>query len=324
MSSETVDKHSLLKDKIKYDPLSADLRWSLFVGALQSYRFDTVLRPFPPSFCLDNGEKDIKRLEQCADKVTSLQDLLKKSDICEEILDLVSWVLDKQFQICSTQDIGFEDLKKLTKDTGTCTKPDYIFEVLPSESARAAFEAKRDGRALMYAYHGSRFENFHSILHNGLISHMNKISVFGEGTYLSSELSVSLHYSPMGLGWEHSTLGKKISCVALCEMIDDSAVKCQTKTDDNQNRSRATGSMAGEVPDKYYVVQNNEVIRIKYLLVYAQKSAPSRSLTSCWVSWLHQHKFAVMMFLYILILGLVGLANSRTFKYYFRKYFKAR
>lgn len=46
--------------------------------------------------------------------------------------------------------------------------------------------------------------------------------------------------------------------------------------DDNQNRSRATGSMAGEVPDKYYVVQNNEVIRIKYLLVYAQKSAPSR------------------------------------------------
>ena len=62
MSSETVDKHSLLKDKIKYDPLSADLRWSLFVGALQSYRFDTVLRPFPPSFCLDNGEKDIKRL----------------------------------------------------------------------------------------------------------------------------------------------------------------------------------------------------------------------------------------------------------------------
>lgn len=41
---------------------------------------------------------------------------------------------------------------------------------------------------------------------------------------------MSLHYSPMGLGWEHSTLGKKISCVALCEMIDDSAVKCQTKT----------------------------------------------------------------------------------------------
>ena len=34
--------------------------------------------------------------------------------------------------------------------------------------------------------------------------------------------------------------------------------------------------MAGDVPDKYYVVQNNEVIRIKYLLVYVQKSSPSR------------------------------------------------
>jgi poly[ADP-ribose] polymerase 16 len=57
-----------------------------------------------------------------------------------------------------------------------------------------------------------------------------QISVFGEGTYLSSELSLSLHYSPVGLGWDQSLLGKMISCVALCEMIDDPAVKCQAKT----------------------------------------------------------------------------------------------
>lgn len=324
MPTDRDAKYSIVQSKIKNDPLSADLQWSLFVGALQSYRCDTVLRPFPPSFCFENGEKDVKRLERCVDKVQNLQKLMTQSDISEEIVDLVTWVLDKPFQICLRKDISFEDVKKLTKECGNSTKPDYIFEVVPNELTYANFEEKRQGRELLYAYHGSRFENFHSILHNGLISHMNKISVFGEGTYLSSELSVSLLYSPGGLGWDHSLLGKMISCVALCEMIDDPAVKCQAKTDNNQNRSRATGSMAGDVPDKYYVVQNNEVIRIKYLLVYVQKSSPSRSLTSCWMSWLHGHKFVVMMFLYILILGIIGIANSRTFKFYIRKYYKSK
>jgi poly[ADP-ribose] polymerase 16 len=55
------------------------------------------------------------------------------------------------------------------------------------------------------------------------------VGVFGEGTYLSSELSVSLHYSPMGRSWERSNLGDKLSCVAVCEMIDDPSVKCQVK-----------------------------------------------------------------------------------------------
>lgn len=56
-----------------------------------------------------------------------------------------------------------------------------------------------------------------------------QVGVFGEGTYLSGELSVSLHYSPMGRSWERSSLGDKLSCVAVCEMIDDPSVKCQVK-----------------------------------------------------------------------------------------------
>jgi len=52
--------------------------------------------------------------------------------------------------------------------------------------------------------------------------------MFGEGTYLSSELSVCLHYSPNGTGWDHSVVGKQLSCVAVCEIIDDPSVKCKT------------------------------------------------------------------------------------------------
>lgn len=62
-----------------------------------------------------------------------------------------------------------------------------------------------------------------------LLPYFFKVSVFGEGTYLSSELSVSLLYSPTGEGWKSSSLGGKLSCVCVCEMIDDPSVKCQVK-----------------------------------------------------------------------------------------------
>ena len=60
--------------------------------------------------------------------------------------------------------------------------------------------------------------------------HIFQNALFGEGTYLSSELAISLQYSPHGRGWEYSMLGDRLSCVAVCEMIDNPEwVKCQTK-----------------------------------------------------------------------------------------------
>lgn len=50
-------------------------------------------------------------------------------------------------------------------------------------------------------------------------------SLFGKGIYLSSELSVSLPYSPVGYGWGGSILGSDMSCVALCEIINHPDVK---------------------------------------------------------------------------------------------------
>jgi len=54
-------------------------------------------------------------------------------------------------------------------------------------------------------------------------------SLFGHGIYLSSELSVSLPYSPMGYGWGQSSVGSEMSCVALCEIVDHPDVKFQDK-----------------------------------------------------------------------------------------------
>lgn len=53
--------------------------------------------------------------------------------------------------------------------------------------------------------------------------------MFGEGTYLTSDLSMALLYSPHSSGWTESLLGPLLSCVALCEVIDHPDVKCQVK-----------------------------------------------------------------------------------------------
>ena len=55
------------------------------------------------------------------------------------------------------------------------------------------------------------------------------MSLFGKGTYLSSELAVSMLYSPGGQGWTKSQLGSNLGCVAVCQMIDDASVKCTVR-----------------------------------------------------------------------------------------------
>ena len=100
-------------------------------------------------------------------------------------------------------------------------------------------------------------------------------SLFGEGTYLSSDLSVCMPYSVYGSGWCYSRLGQRLSCVAVCQVLDHPGVKCTVQSNQNgspsRTRARARNSMGGDVPERYYVVTNNELIRVKYLLVYAEK-----------------------------------------------------
>ncbi|XP_070324737.1 protein mono-ADP-ribosyltransferase PARP16 isoform X5 [Odocoileus virginianus] len=242
------------------DVLAADLRCSFFASALRSYKRDSVLRPFPASY----ARHDCKDFEAL-----------------------------------------FEKIQKLTGTPHTPVPvPDFLFEVEYSDPANTKFYETKGERDLIYAFHGSRLENFHSIIHNGLHCHLNKTSLFGEGTYLTSDLSLALIYSPHGHGWQHSLLGPILSCVAVCEVIDHPDVKCQTKKKDSKEidrrRARIKHSEGGDVPPKYFVVTNNQLLRVKYLLVYSQKQPNSRA--SSQLSWVSSHWFTVMITLYLLLL----------------------
>ena len=58
------------------DPVAADLRCSLFVAAAQSYKRDSLLRPFPPRYISDDN-KDFDELVSCSDS-----EKLLNTDFC--------------------------------------------------------------------------------------------------------------------------------------------------------------------------------------------------------------------------------------------------
>ncbi|XP_011216800.2 protein mono-ADP-ribosyltransferase PARP16 isoform X2 [Ailuropoda melanoleuca] len=285
------------------DVLAADLRCSLFASALQSYKRDSVLRPFPASYARHDC-KDFEALLADASKLPNLKELLQSSG-------------DKDIR---ARDL-FEKIQKLTGAPHTPVPvPDFLFEIEYSNSANAKFYETKGERDLIYAFHGSRLENFHSIIHNGLHCHLNKTSLFGEGTYLTSDLSLALIYSPHGLGWQRSLLGPLLSCVAVCEVINHPDVKCQMKKKDSKEidrrRARIKHSEGGDVPPKYFVVTNNQLLRVKYLLVYSQKQ-PSRA--SSQLSWFSSHWFTVMISLYLLLLLIVSAINSSAFQHFWNR-----
>ncbi|KAM5293442.1 protein mono-ADP-ribosyltransferase PARP16 isoform 2-T2 [Ctenodactylus gundi] len=308
------------KELVGRDVLAADLRCSLFASALQSYKRDSVLRPFP-AYYARHDTKDFEALLADARDLPNLKELLQASGD-KRAWDLVSWILSSK--VLTVHSAGKAEFKKIQQLAGAphtpVAVPDFLFEIEYFDPANAKFYETKGERDLLYAFHGSRLENFHSILHNGLHCHLNKTSLFGEGTYLTSDLSLALIYSPHGHGWQHSLLGPILSCVAVCEVIDHPDVKCQTKKKDSteidRRRARIKHSEGGDIPPKYFVVTNNQLVRVKYLLVYSQKQ-PKRA--SSQLSWFSSHWFVVTMSLYLLLLFVVSVLNSSAFQHFWSR-----
>lgn len=148
--------------------------------------------------------------------------------------DLRDWIVTHgtmQLHLISIVDLPEKAQTKLTEHQSNPTyktlKPPLIFQVTESTTRRSKVENFSNLKSLygsFYAFHGSALENYHSILHNGLAISLNKRSLFGFGTYLSSKLSTAIEFSPFGNNVYANTrkgiLGKRLSCVALCEVID--------------------------------------------------------------------------------------------------------
>jgi poly[ADP-ribose] polymerase 16 len=138
-------------------------------------------------------------------------------------------------------------------------------------------------------FHGTRMDNIYSCLHIGLLTHLSKNALFGEGTYLSKDPTVSLHYSPSGKTWENSIIGQRMSCLLVCETINDpkyvktglNDVKMTQNSNggaslDSNNNNANQENTSNKIPEMYFIVKNNDYVRIKYILVYAEKAKVKR------------------------------------------------
>ncbi len=105
--------------------------------------------------------------------------------------------------------------------------------------------------------------------------------------------------------------------------------------------SGSHGSSRG-VPEKYLVVRNDSLIRVKYLLIYADRNLPvSSRLVSQHVCfgamlerfffrsarcvaqfqhWFQNNSWTILILFYLLLLLLVGLANSRKLHFIVRRF----
>lgn len=203
----------------------------------------------------------------------------------------------------------------LAGDVSRHPKPDYVLEVTNASTAR--WQERLGDLPCLWAFHGSRLDNFHSILHFGLQQHRTKVSLFGEGIYLARDLGVCLTYSVRGCGWDRSVLGEAVSAVALAQVRDHpTQVKLHSS---DEARGEVEGSEGGRVPDMYVVVRNNELLQIKYLLLYRHESSSLSLGSSRLVAWVGRHKMVLLLLAYTVMLGLIGLSNSQWVRRWLRK-----
>lgn len=320
IGSEVVDLDIVVK-RIQNDPAAAEFKIAIFSAALLSYRRSSCVLPFPPCFINADGTKCLEHLQNVFGSLPSLKDFCENPDqfSSDEAL-LLKWIImGKKFEIESCKEKSFQELQDKTGEASFSLQPSHVFEVKYRNSQSCAkFDDLAQNYDIKYGYHGSRLDNFHSILHNGLQVHMTKNALFGEGIYLSEDLSVTMPYTMSGEVWKHSGLGEQLSCVAVCEILNHPLVKCKVE---EKARARAKDSVGGDVPEKYFVVTNSDLVRLKYVLVYARNKAGKKKPQK----WLiQQYPVASILLVYLAFLCLLGLWRSNQFQKFYKRHWVDR
>jgi len=306
-----------VKSLLAADILACDVQVSLFVAASQSYRQDTTLRPFPPMYINEEGERDIKSLMSSVSELPPLSEMARDLEIGATIdgrtLRLLAWILTggpSRLTLRSLSSSQAADVLNLAGPVSSnYPQPAFVLEVKTNGFERWDGDVSADSH--FWAFHGSRLDNFHSILSHGLQQHRTKNSLFGEGIYLASDLGVCLAYSSRGVGWNNSSLGPSLSCLAVTQVKHHHDVKVED--------SLVEDSEGGRVPEKYVVVRNNELLRIRYLLVYQHQPPVLAKSDNIITLWIKENKMLLLLLAYAFLLVCIGLSNSVWLKRWLRR-----
>uniref|UniRef100_A0A336MQ40 Poly [ADP-ribose] polymerase n=1 Tax=Culicoides sonorensis TaxID=179676 RepID=A0A336MQ40_CULSO len=333
-SQNKSEKLAQIKKILENDVMGCDMKLSLFVSSAITYRYDSCCVPFPIQFKNHQlKEKDINRLTTAIEKIPSLHDLIsilsdtkQEFNLDSDVIEILYWLFVEARGPClktvPKQDFG-KILSKSPQET-QIKGPTHIFQVeyRSNSSQEAAFQSHSKDFNTSFAFHGTKLFYLHNILHQGLQQHLSKNALFGEGLYLSSELNVSLPYSRNGLGWQNSIIGDSMSCLALCEFVEHPIFSKHCLNKDTRKRT--------ELPEKYIIVTNNDCVRLRYLIVYANKTKTGNAIgprtiqnhdngNNFWSTWFN---FRMLSIIYLLILVLVGFNDSPYIKYLKKNFMK--
>eukprot|EP00184_Porphyridium_aerugineum_P004518 CAMPEP_0184708512 /NCGR_PEP_ID=MMETSP0313-20130426/37816_1 /TAXON_ID=2792 /ORGANISM="Porphyridium aerugineum, Strain SAG 1380-2" /LENGTH=466 /DNA_ID=CAMNT_0027170105 /DNA_START=163 /DNA_END=1562 /DNA_ORIENTATION=+ len=209
---------------------------------------------------------------------------MKSLDMRTVLLEIEGSEIEQQLRnVRHAVDIKDDDVHQ----AGFCA----LFEVQETKANKFIFGERTKVHGSKFGFHGSATENWYSIIENGLVSAgsdnssqgmtrkyaaqtqaMNKAcssssssaitqngQVFGQGVYLTTDLSVARGFSPVGVGnW---------NAVAIVEYVDHPTVsKMTTKV------SGTASALSLDLPESYVVVPDSGLLRVKYILIYSSKS----------------------------------------------------
>lgn len=228
-------------ESVATDAGVVDLLIKLFVLAATSSRMKDVLDPFPAvpdpqnrsHMLLDPAKPNFETLKEVLQHFPSVEEIIGSDNLMRlrETLErkhraaypLVEWAINSNRSV----------LIKLAAGRGLpsmSTPHQFILLQAPPEKQRVFVERKQK-YGTKFAFHGSRAENWHSILRNGL-KNMSGTSMqlngaaHGSGIYFACESATSFGYSSSGSvsgGHSHNTNlinPENMVCLALCEIVN--------------------------------------------------------------------------------------------------------
>jgi poly[ADP-ribose] polymerase 16 len=172
---------------------SLDFEINMLICAAQSYKHETVLKPFPSTFLSDSNND--KNYDGLLNALLTMPPIIqwrsKIKSFNQEQLALIHWLLvHKNYNLKPvTTDINMEKLKEMANFHEQVPNPTHIFEIIYSEEKNKKFEnLKQQTEAELNSengmnksvvstnFHGTRMDNLYSIMHIGLLSHFSKVS----------------------------------------------------------------------------------------------------------------------------------------------------
>lgn len=257
-----------------------DLLVAFFRSAVRSQRHDFVLNPYPSvvdqksgGMIFDPQKKDFARLKQVTDQLPETKEFIgvesanqlsaKLSGRDPACFPLLSWIISSNRSLI----IKLQEHQRIAR----MNTPHQFFFITASEEKQRRFDERKASKGTIFAFHGSRLENWHSILRIGMknmsgTSGMLNGNVHGNGkpcTYFAYDASVSLDYSQMqhkfgvsravpssqsnnnnnnGQFYQDNYFDGKdenhLVCLAVCEIVADAFTEhqnawCITTTDED-------------------------------------------------------------------------------------------